>query len=564
MSFRSVMNNQKMFFRGGNVSQDGAIIHKTVVTTETQSGTKTLTGDEMLGGLLLLDPGTGNRACNFPAASVIAAAGPHTGKLGATMTVRIRHTGPDKVLTIGGGANVTLSPTVVRLNAGEEVTFLLVRTAVAAYTIYAFGLSGGSWSVDDVIHVTADNTAGNSVLEASEIIGGLIRRNPTGGARADKMPVATSLMAEMSRGSAGDAVFFRIENIGDAVDELITLSTAQSGWTFSPASIVIRPGELREFYAVITTVGTGMTLYDVTPTRIQPILINPVGTGITAHRTLTVEELIGGHIAFDSNGAYNLVMPTGTQLHAALSDLIGQAAPLGTALEFVLRNTNDDLNLFTVTFGANGSADVDASVLIYPGQEVTYIAQISAANTFVLYEKCRNTEVQSGFVRYDNAITAELVSIIAAVDAANGDQGAPAAQPDYPRVLQYRTVDGSTTLTYTATVVGVDVNGEVVTEVYERTAGATSTEVGTQPFATVTSVVLSAVANAGGGRTFGVGLGDVFALPTRPGGMLVGIHKHNEDDANETIGTIVEEMNSVVPAHACNTTLDFSWLYTYV
>lgn len=107
-----------------------------------------------------------------------------------------------------------------------------------------------------LLTVTNDAVAGAETYTPAMVLGGLITRDPNGGARADKMPLVTDLIAAMAAigwdVQDGDSFEFVVRNTADAA-ETITLSTAQTGWTFSPASITIAQNASKVLAVLITS-----------------------------------------------------------------------------------------------------------------------------------------------------------------------------------------------------------------------------------------------------------------------------------------------------------------------
>lgn len=174
--------------------------------------------------------------------------------------------------------------------------------------------------------------------------------------------------------------------------------------------------------------------------------------------------------------------------------------------------------------------------------------------------------VGSGHVRYEAPIAAELISIVNAVEPADGAQ-IIAAQPDFPRKLQVRIVDADESiLTGTIDLVGVGARGQAVTQSIPLTGG-TQTVITTDAYATITSATVAALTGTVTGDTVGIGVGTALGLPAPktpiPGTFAV--YKANVGNANETIGTVDATAGTIIPTSAPNATrvYDFWFNYTY-
>jgi hypothetical protein len=119
-------------------------------------------------------------------------------------------------------------------------------------------------------------------------------------------------------------------------------------------------------------------------------------------------------------------------------------------------------------------------------------------------------------------LPADLVSIVAAATPANG-AATIAAQPIHARKLQYRIVIGTTTTTAitagTATVTGLDQDGNAISEVVSLIQNASATVKSAYAWSSITSIVIAGYAanGSGTGNTFGVGVSNDFGLPSVQG-----------------------------------------------
>lgn len=109
--------------------------------------------------------------------------------------------------------------------------------------------------------VTTTSTAGAVTFTAAEVLGGLILRDPNGGARADLVPTAASLYAELGSPVkiVGLSFDFTIRNTADAA-ETITLTT-NTGMTMS-GTMTIAQNNSKAFRVVFTN-ASAATVYSL-------------------------------------------------------------------------------------------------------------------------------------------------------------------------------------------------------------------------------------------------------------------------------------------------------------
>ncbi len=103
------------------------------------------------------------------------------------------------------------------------------------------------------------NTAGNLTLTAAQLLGGLILRDPAGGARTDTTPTAALLIAAITQAKTGNSFEFTIRNTAGAA-ETITVA-AGSDVTLS-GTMTIAQNNSKRFLAVVTS-GTTVTIYSL-------------------------------------------------------------------------------------------------------------------------------------------------------------------------------------------------------------------------------------------------------------------------------------------------------------
>lgn len=188
------------------------------------------------------------------------------------------------------------------------------------------------------------------------------------------------------------------------------------------------------------------------------------------------------------------------------------------------------------------------------GGNVNGVTVQNTASTVTAFKEARS-------ITFAAPIAAELVSVVNAVLPSDGAQ-VIAAQPDYPRKLQVRIVDGSTA--GTLTLVGVGVDGEAVTqEIDISTEGGTRTVITDKAYATLTSATVSGIDGAAG--TIGIGVGAALALPSQQPGIVTAfaVHKAMVDNANEAVGTVDATARTIVPTSAPNAARNYQFFYNF-
>ena len=109
------------------------------------------------------------------------------------------------------------------------------------------------------IAVSTITTAGAATYTAAQVLGGLILRDPAGGARSDVTPTAVNLIAAMEDAQVGDSFEFTVRNTADA-SETITV-TAGTGVTLS-GTMTIAQNNTKRFLCVVTA-STTVTVYSL-------------------------------------------------------------------------------------------------------------------------------------------------------------------------------------------------------------------------------------------------------------------------------------------------------------
>lgn len=165
--------------------------------------------------------------------------------------------------------------------------------------------------------------------------------------------------------------------------------------------------------------------------------------------------------------------------------------------------------------------------------------------------------VVSGHERVTNPPTADLVSIVAALDPPVNVAMTIVAQPVVPCKLQVRIVYAGS-VTGTLTLIGIGARGQAVTQAIPL-VGGTRTVTTTDAYATLTSATITSIAGAAGGDTVGIGQSSAIGLAMPRGATLAAVYKANVDDVNETVGTVDATAGTIIPTTAPNGTRDYDF-----
>ena len=125
-----------------NLAVLGPVIKKSVVTTYAVSGVMAMTAAQILGGLILRDPGGAARADTLPTAALIIAALKEANdqvNIGDSFEFIIRNTSSGSwTITVTIATGLTLSGTMTILQNNSK-RFLAVVTALTTVTVYSLG-----------------------------------------------------------------------------------------------------------------------------------------------------------------------------------------------------------------------------------------------------------------------------------------------------------------------------------------------------------------------------------------------------------------------------------------
>ena len=242
---------------------------------------------------------------------------------------------------------------------------------------------------------------------------------------------------------------------------------------------------------------------------------------------------------------------------ANVSDAVATFDQVKAAL--AAATTAVDFNGQKITTVGNATASGDAANLGVVNTQIDAATADNATATMVAIIETRH-------VHYEAPAAADLVSIVNAVDAADGAQ-VIAAQPAFPCKLQVRIVDANSSISAgTIDLVAVGARGQAVTQSIPLTGG-TQTVTTTDAIATLTSATIVGLAGAAPGDTIGIGVSGALGLPgpkaLTPSAFAV--FKANVDNANEAVGTVDATAGTIVPTTAPNGThtYDFWYNFTY-
>jgi hypothetical protein len=105
----------------------------------------------------------------------------------------------------------------------------------------------------DFISATTNATAGALTVTAAMILGGLMLRDPAGGARTDTLSTAALLAAAIPGVRVGTAIRLIYRNTADAA-ETITVASGTGGT--DSGTMTIAQNNSKEFLIVFTAIGT--------------------------------------------------------------------------------------------------------------------------------------------------------------------------------------------------------------------------------------------------------------------------------------------------------------------
>lgn len=197
--------------------------------------------------------------------------------IGAGGDLQLTHNGTDSYINSSTGdlfidnTNAT-GEIVLRLGDDAGATYVGVHNnsdadVVKFYSDQTTTFDGNVTTHGDVVRnitVTTDATVGDITYSAAQMKGGVIRRDPAGGARSDTTPTAAQIVADIHDCAVGSAYEFVVMNTADA-SEVITIG-AGTGVTLV-GTFTVQQNEVRRFELVVTnaTVSSeAVTIYALT------------------------------------------------------------------------------------------------------------------------------------------------------------------------------------------------------------------------------------------------------------------------------------------------------------
>jgi hypothetical protein len=243
-----------------------ALTSVAAATVDSTNGARTYTAAELLGGLILRDPAGAARNDVTPTAALIVAA--ISGAIvGSSFEFEIKNTADgDETIALTAGAGVTLSGGMtIPVNHTRRFRAIVTNTGAGteAVTIYSMGLAPNTMDKLGRTTVSTVSTAGAATYTIDQLLGGLILRDPAGGARNDVTPTAALIVAGLPGAVVGSSFEFTIRNDADE-DETITV-TAGAGVTLSGTMTIAQNNSKRFLCRVdnVTAAAEAVTLYSL-------------------------------------------------------------------------------------------------------------------------------------------------------------------------------------------------------------------------------------------------------------------------------------------------------------
>jgi hypothetical protein len=200
-----------------------------------------------------------------------------SGTAGA-INARMQYVGVIRLSVVGASA---LTDKGANVYASDDNTFTLTKGAnsfigkvyrwdTSTYCYVFFDVEGLS---EDSAAITTLNypktvpateaTAGNATYTTAQLLGGLILRDPAGGARTDTTPTAAQLVAAISNPIVGTSFEFTIRNTADAAE---TITVAGGTGVTTSGTMTIAQNNSKRFLARldnVTASSEAVTLYSL-------------------------------------------------------------------------------------------------------------------------------------------------------------------------------------------------------------------------------------------------------------------------------------------------------------
>lgn len=143
----------------------------------------------------------------------------------------------------------------VTLNAVSNNNLDLEGNSSADVNITGCADITSSGKIIDTTTETIESAAENHIYSASELLGGLILRDPNGSSRTDSTDTATNIVNAINGVVVNSSFTFLIQNTADAA-ETITLTGGSDVNVDPTGNFDIGQGEIRAFKIIITNVGS--------------------------------------------------------------------------------------------------------------------------------------------------------------------------------------------------------------------------------------------------------------------------------------------------------------------
>jgi hypothetical protein len=319
------------------------------------------------------------------------------------------------------------------------------------------------------------------------------------------------------------------------------LMEPNSDGTFSPHSTAA--GDVTLPYFLLEQTETGLGIDDVIPDGSTGKLYTP-SFGDKLYCWLKTGNNVAVGDALESAGDGTLQkLTTGTKVAEAVE---------------AVNNTSGSKERITVNATLVGPASA-----ITPQAKATALTDNSGgtpADTIasVLGRQC-------GYQFMQNPAAATTTGGATQLDISSGSTGTMLSlvQPKEPRNVKVTITDGDASISaYTLVFTGKSPSGDAVTETFHFSDGLTPT--GSVVFASLSSVVISALVGNGAADTLDFGYGSKLGVQVPLGSTSLVIEKLTCDDTIEAASATDTTNNSFTPTTALNGAHDYEVWYSYV
>lgn len=228
----------------GSVQQDQ--FERLSPATITSTGAETMTAAQLVGGLVLADPGGADRTYTLPTAALLVASISGIVADGAIECVIKNTADADEKITLAAGSGGTLSPTsiIIRQNQALRLKIRITNATSTseAYTVYAIEINGASDIVTSgKINSLASQIVGKfsaydmadtaPTLTAAQVLGGVIYGTIVS-ARTATFCAAADIWALIPGAAVGSSIVVTFVNNGadtDAITVAVPASITNKG-----------------------------------------------------------------------------------------------------------------------------------------------------------------------------------------------------------------------------------------------------------------------------------------------------------------------------------------------